>query len=203
MCIRDSCEVRLCSAQAASAGTAATGRECAGIGAWLWNNQVKKGAAATTVTVTSGAPTTDPTAGTAGTFTEANLKTAIQYCWEDGGEPNMVLVGAHNKQLASAFSGIATQYRDNPQAGPATIIGAADICVSDFATVNIVPSHFSPANNVYVLDTSTWEVLFLQPFKQEPLAKTGHSIRRMISAEYTLKASSPEANAKIYTTTTS
>jgi hypothetical protein len=196
-------EARLCSNQAAAAGDATTGRECAGIGAWLWNNKVDLGTANTTVTVTSGAPTTDPTAGTAATLTEANLKTAIQYCWTDGGEPNMVLCGAHNKQLISAFTGIATQYRDNPQAGPATIIGAADIYVSDFGTVNIVPSHFTPATEVFVLDTSTWEVLFLQPYKQEPLAKTGHSIRRMVSAEYTLKANSPEANAKIGTTTTS
>ena len=201
--LKNDVEKRLCSTQAASAGTAATGRECAGIGAWLWGNQVKKGAAATTVAVTSGAPTTDPTAGTAGTYTEANLKTALQYCWEDGGEPNMVLVGAHNKQLNSAFTGIATQYRDNPQVGSATIIGSADVYVGEFDTVSIVASHFTPANNVYVLDTSTWEVLFLQPFTIDALAKIGHSVRKMVSAEYTLKANYPNANAKIYSTTTS
>ena len=200
--LKNDVEKRLCSTQAASAGSAGAGRECAGIGAWLWGNDVKKGAAATTVTVTSGAPLTDPTAGTAGTYTEANLKTALQYCWEDGGEPNMVLVGAFNKQRNSAFTGIATQYRDNPQVGSATIIGSADVYVGEFDTVNIVASHFTPTNNVYVLDTSTWEVMFLQPFAIEPLAKTGHSIRKMVFAEYTLKANYPNANAKIYTTTT-
>lgn len=196
-------EKTLCGTQAADGGSAATARAAAGIAAFIWNNQVKKGSAATTVTVTSGAPTTAPTAGTAGTLTEANLKTAIQYCWEDGGDPNMVLVGAHNKQLISAFSGIATQYRDNPQAGPATIIGAADVYVSDFGTVNIVPSRFTANNNAYVLDTSTWEVCYLQSIQQRPLAVTGHSDRRMIFAEFTLKARSPEANAKVYSTTTS
>ena len=196
-------EKTLCGIQAADGGSAATARATAGIAAFLWNNQVKKGAAATTVTVTSGAPTTAPTAGTAGTFTEANLKTAIEYCWTDGGEPNMVLVGGHNKQLASAFGGIATQYRDNPQAGPATIIGAADVYVSDFGALNIVPSRFTNTANVYVLDTSTWEVCYLQPIQKKPLAVTGHSDRQMIFSEFTLKANSPEANAKIYTTTTS
>lgn len=201
--IKRDIEKTLCGTQAADGGSAATARACGGLAAFLWNNQVKKGAAATTVTVTSGAPTTAPTAGTAGTFTEANLKTAIQYCWDDGGEPTMVLVGSHNKQLASAFSGIATQYRDNPQAGPATIIGAADVYVSDFGTVNIVPSRFTATNNVYVIDPTTLEVRYLMPIKQEPLAKTGHSERRMISTEFTLRVNSPEANAKIYTTTTS
>lgn len=196
-------ETRLCSTQAAVVGTAATGRECAGIGAWLWTNQVKKGTAATTVAVTSGAPSTNPTAGTAGTFTEANLKTAISNCWDQGGDPNLVMVGSHNKQLASGFSGIATQYRNNPQTGPGTIIGAADVYVSDFGTVNIVASRFSPAANVYVLDMEYWSVAYLDPIKSKPLAKTGHSDRRMIWAEYTLCAKAPDASAKVYTTTTS
>lgn len=196
-------EKTLCGTQAADGGSAATARASAGIAAFLWNNQVKKGTAATTVTVTSGAPTTAPTAGTAGTFTEANLKTAMQDAWDDGGDPSMVLVGGHNKTLASAFSGIATQYRDNPQVGQAAIIGAADVYVSDFGTVNIVPSRFTATNNVYVLDPDTWECCYLQDMQQSPLAKTGHSERRLIFAEFTLKAKSPEGNAKIYTTTTS
>lgn len=196
-------EKRLCSTQAAAVGTAATGRQCAGIGAWLWTNQVKKGSAATTVAVTAGAPTTDPTAGTAGTFTEANLKTAISNCWTQGGSPNMVLVGSHNKQVASGFSGIATQYRQNPQKGPGVIIGAADVYVSDFETVNIVPSRFTPTDNVYVLDMEYWEVKYLDPIQKKPLAKTGHSDRQLIWAEYTLCAKAPDSSSKIFTTTTS
>ena len=115
----------------------------------------------------------------------------------------MILVGAHNKQLISTFSGIATQYRDNPQVGPATIIGAADVFVSDFGTVNIVPSRFTATDNLYCLDTSTWSVDYLRPIQKNELAKTGDSDRVQILAEYTLKAESPEANGKVYTLTTS
>ena len=196
-------ETTICGSQAADGGSAATARACGGLGVFIWNNQTKTGDTQTTVTVTSGAPTTAPTAGTANTFTETHLKTTLQACWNDGGEPNMVLVGGHNKTIASAFSGIATQYRDNPQAGPATIIGAADVYVSDFGTVNIVPSRFTDLDTVYVIDTSTLELRYLQPISQEPLAKTGHSDRRMISAEFTLRVNSPEANGKIYSVTTS
>lgn len=196
-------ETRLCSTEAAAVGTAAGARELAGVGAWLWNNQVKKGAAATTVAVSAGAPTTDPTAGTAGTFTEANLKACVAACWNDGGQPNLVLVGSHNKQLASAFGGIATQYRDNPQKGPGVIIGAADVYVSDFGTLNIVASRFTPANNVYVLDPEYWEAAFLRPISQSPLAKTGDSERREILCEVTLVAKNPSSSGKVYTTTTS
>lgn len=196
-------EKALCGTQASTAGAAAGARQIAGIGAWLWTNQVKKGAAATTVAVTSGAPTTAPTAGTAGTFTEANLKTLIASCWTEGGDPGMVLVGSHNKQIASGFSGIATQYRDNQQVGPGVIIGSADIYVSDFGQHRIVPSRFTALNNVYLLDMEYWEVAYLRPITQTQLAKTGDSERRQILAEYTLCAKAPSSSGKVYTTTTS
>jgi hypothetical protein len=201
--IKRDIEACFCGTQAAAVGTAAGARASAGLGAWLWNNQTKKGAAATTVAVSSGAPTTAPTAGTAGTFTEANLKSTIAACWEDGGSPTMVLVGSHNKQLASAFGGIATQYRDNPQTGPGVIIGAADVYVSDFGQLNIVASRFTTAANVFVLDLEYWEAGYLRPISQKPLAKTGDSERREILCEVTLVAKNPASSGKVYTTTTS
>lgn len=194
-------ERRLCSDQAANVGTAATGRECAGIGSWLWDNQTKTAGAQTTLTVTSGAPATDPTAGSDVAFTESHLKSNIALCWNDGGDPNLILVGAIDKQRASAFSGIATQYRDNPQVGPGVIIASADIYVSDFGQHNIVASRFTETDIVYVLDTEYWEVCYLQPIQQDELAKTGHSDRRMVFAEYTLQASNPSSSGKIYSTT--
>ena len=196
-------ERRLCSDDAASAGSAALARELAGVGAWLWDNQVQKGGLATTVTVTSGAPTTDPTAGSAGTFTEANLKTAIEATWNDGGNADLILVGSFNKQRASAFGGIATQYRDNQQIGPGVIIASADIYVSDFGQHSIIASHFTENDIVYALDTEHWEVCYLRGIRQQQLAKTGDSDRRQIITEVTLEACEPKANAKIYTTTTS
>lgn len=196
-------ETGLCGTQAASAGGAATARELAGIGSWLWTCNYETGASSTTPTVTSGAPTTDPTAGTAATFTEAMLKSVIKQCWDAGGDPSLVLCGSFNKQVASAFGGIATQYRDNQQTGPATIIAAADVYVSDFGQHQIVASRFSPATNVYVLDLEYWEVAYLRPIQTNELAKTGDSDQRQLVAEYTLKALQPDASGKVYTTTTS
>lgn len=195
-------ERRLSSDDAALVGTAATARELAGIGAWLWDNQVKKGAA-TTITVTSGAPTTDPTAGTAGTFSEANLKSVIKSCWDDGGDANLILLGSFNKQLASTFSGIATQYRDNPQVGPAVLIGAADVYVSDFGQHSIVASRFTETDIAYAIDTEYWKTAFLRGIRQTPLAKTGDSERRQIITEVTLEACEPLSSGKVYTLTTS
>lgn len=197
-------ESALLGIQPAVAGSASTARACAGVGRWLWTNQVKQGAA-TTPAVTSGAPTTASTAGTAGTFLEADLKAAVKAAWDQGGNPGVVIVNSFNKQKASAFTGIATQYRDNAGAnpGPATIVAGADVYVSDFGTHQIVADRFAPTNNVYVLDLEYWNYAVLRDVTEEPLAKTGDSDRTQLLVEYTLEACAPSASAKIYTTTTS
>ncbi len=194
-------ESALLGTQAATAGAAASAAALAGVACWLFGNQVQKGATATTPAVTSGAPGTAPTAGTTAAFAETDLKSAIQLCWTDGGDPNVIMVRAVDKQLASAFSGIATQYRDNPQVGPAAIIGAADVYVSDFGTHQIVANRFMPAGNVYVLDMEYWSVSYLRPIQRQELAKTGDSDRALLLAEYTLCAKEPDSSAKVYTTT--
>lgn len=197
-------ESALLGLQAATAGAAASARTLAGLGCWLWTNQVQKGTTATTPTVTSGAPLTAPTAGTAGTFVEADLKEAVKKCWDQGGNPTVVMTGSFNKQQASQFAGIGTQFRDvqPSEVMPGSIVGAADIYVSDFGQHQIVANRFMPSNNVYVLDMEYFEVAYLRPIQQEDLAKTGDSDRKLLIAEYTLCAKEPDSSAKIYTTTT-
>jgi len=197
-------ESALLGVQPADDGSAATARALAGVGRWLWDNQVRKDATATTPAVTSGAPTTTITPGTTGTFVEDDLKSIVKQCWDNGGNPTVVMTGSFNKQVASAFSGIGSLYRDvQPSAlMPGTIMGAADIYVSDFGQHQIVANRFMPANNVYALDMEYFEVAYLRPIQQEDLAKTGDSDRKLLIAEYTLCAKEPKSSGKIYTTTT-
>jgi len=198
-------EKTLTSGQRGYAGSAAAARTSAGLGTFLWTNRVRatgSGATASVIARTSGAPISAVLhSSTTTTLVEADLKTSIANCWTQGGDPNMVLVGATTKQKISAFSGIATQYRDNPQTGPATIIGAADVYVSDFGTVSIVPTRFTEARIAYVLDTSTIEVKYLRPIQMHDLAKDGDSTRKQILAEYTLCVKSPSANSGILSLT--
>lgn len=192
-------EKAISSDNAASAGSTSTARKLAGVGSWLWDNEIVVNTSATTVAITSGAPTTAGQAGTTtSAFVESRLKEALAAAWTDGGDPDLILVNSTNKQLASAFAGIATQYRDNSgKAGPATIIGAADVYVSDFGTHNIVASRWLPGTSALCLDTEYWSVNYFRPIQQEPLAKTGDSDKRLILAEYTLVAKAPSSSAKV------
>lgn len=205
--IKRDLESSLTSRNKAAAGDSASAATMAGLGAWLFGNVVKPTAnsSGTTAVITSGAPTTAVSAGTAGTFIESDLKSCIKLCWDDGGDPGVVMVGAFNKMQASAFSGIGTQFRDvQPNAtSPGTIVGSADLYVSDFGTHQIVANRFQQAAEVYVLDLEYWSVDFLYPFRQEPLAKTGLSDRVLISTEVTLAALNPNASGKVFNVTTS
>jgi hypothetical protein len=192
-------EISLLGTQGAVAGSAGVARELAGFGTWCWQNAHETGAVdtLTVATVTSGAPTTDVVKGTGEAFDEADLKAALALCWDEGGDPNMVLAGSVNKQLMSTFSGIATQYRDNVNAAPATIIGAADVYISDFGQVNIVASRDMEVDVVYVVDMNCVSVDYLRGFNVSELAKTGDSTIKQIVCEATLRVDSPFANAII------
>lgn len=198
-------ESALLSNNAGTAGAAASARVCAGLGTWLFTNVVAKGADATTPAVTSGVPNTAVTAGTAGTVAEADLKSVIKQCWDNGGNPTVIMAGSFNKQQMSQFSGIGTQFRDvQPDVlMPGSIVGAADVYVSDFGTHQIVANRFQPAGTIYALDMEYFEVAYLRPIQQEDLSKTGDSDRKMLLAEYTLVAKEPTSSGKIYTVTTS
>ena len=80
---------------------------------------------------------------------------------------------------------------------------AIDVYVSDFGELQIVPSRHIRPRDVFVLDPSYASVAYLQTAKQEPLAKTGHSERRLISVEYGLQVGSQKAHGFIADCSTS
>jgi hypothetical protein len=189
--------------QNSSAGSSAIARNLGGLEAWLSTNETKNTSAdatATTPGFSSGTVGSPIDGTTQTTITEANLKLAIQKSWTQGGDPRMVMAGPVNKQYISAFTGIATQYRNNPQVGPATIIGSADVYVSDFGTHNIVPNRFTRERTVLVLDMDYLSVAYLRPMQQMKMAKTGDAEKRLMLCEYTLVVKNEAASAKITNT---
>lgn len=178
-------ESSLTSNNASVAGAAGTARQSAGFEAWIQTND-SRGAGGANTAFTGGiqAAATD---GTQRVYTETLLKDVLQLCWTNGGEPTMVMVGAFNKKQMSGFVGIADQVRDTGNKR-ATIVGAADVYVSDFGQLDIIANRFSRTRSALVIDPSMWKLAYYQRFKTEDLAKTGHSDRKMLSVEYTLES---------------
>ena len=194
-------ESALLANQAAVAGNTTTARRTAGLPAWLTSNtDFGSGGADPTVGST---PTAARTDGTQRAFTETLLKNVVAEVWNSGGTPKMLMVGSFNKQAASAFAGIATKFRDVPAGQQAQIIGAADVYVSDFGTINIVPNRFQRARDAFVVDPEYASLAILRPIQQTELAKTGDAEKRLMLVEYGLKVSNQAAHGIVADLTTS
>jgi len=203
-------ESTLTSNSVAVAGGNTTARTTAGFGSWIITNSYSGAGTLAAAPVMSGGagsldgyPTTASVAGTARAFTETLLKTAVQGVWTQGGDPKVLMVGPYNKTVVSGFTGIATRFRDVPAGSQAEIIGAADVYVSDFGTVNVVPNRFQPESTAYVMDPEYASCAYLRNFRTEVLAKTGDAEKRMIIVEYGLKVRQQKSHAAVRDLTTS
>lgn len=169
---------------AASAGSSGTARQTAGLPAWLRTNADRgaTGADGTTSGAgTSGYPDAAATDGTQRELTETLLKSVIASCWDEGAEPSIVMVGSQAKQKISTFSGNATRFKE---AEDSKLNAAIDVYISDFGELQVVPNRFQRARDVFILDPSYARVGYLKNTTQTELARTGHSERRLISAEW-------------------
>ena len=202
-------EAALTQNNASTAGSAASAPLMASFESWIASSatavgnyfSVGTGTAQTTIGYDASAfvPVTAPTDSTvAGTLTEASLKYVIKECWVKGGQPSMVIVGAAVKQkISGSFTGIATRFKDVKGDTEASIIAGADVYVSDFGSINIVPSRFSRDRTVLVVDPEYCAIASLRGFRMERLAKTGDSDKAQLLGDYCLEMRQPLSCGKI------
>jgi len=167
----------------AAAGNTTTARGTASLQAFIKTNvdMQTNGANPSYTTVPTGARSD----GNVRTFTETILKNVIQQVWTSGGTPKILMTGPVNKQRVSGFSGIASaRYNLNGGDRPATIIGAADIYVSDFGQVQVVPNRFQRERDAFIIDPDYAKMVMLRPYQQIELAKTGDAEKRMLIVEW-------------------
>ena len=179
---------------ARSAGSASAGRVTAGLGAWISTN-VNKAGDGTNPTAVDGSDARND--GTQRDFTEAMLKDVMQKAYTAGGNPSMLMVGPYNKTVVSGFAGIAAQRYQAPTDGPTTIIGAADVYLSDFGALTVVPNRFSRERDAWCLDTEYASIATLRPIQAVDLAKTGDAEKKMLICETGLKVSNEKAHGLI------
>lgn len=178
-------ETALLANSGAVAGDATTARVTGGLGAFLKTNVAK--ASDGTQPVWTTIPTDPRNDGTQRDFTETLLKTAMESCYTAGAEVSMLMVGAYNKQVASTFAGIAEQRFNVKGDAPTSIIGAADVYVSDFGNLAIVPNRFQRARDAWLIDPDECKQSTLRPYQVETLARTGDAQKRLVLIEQGLQ----------------
>jgi len=197
--IKTDAELRFTGNKAAVAPASGTPGETAGALAFIVTNSYL-GSTGTQPTYSGGTTVGYPNAaagnGTQRTYTETLLKTALADCWKKGGNPTMVITDVAHKQIAAAFSGLATARRESGDKR-LTIVAGADIYVSDVGEVQFVPSRFCSARDALVIDPNYWAVAELDPLKVIDLAKTGLATRKAMYQEVALVSRNEAASAAI------
>ena len=187
-------ETILLSNQGRSAGTSTVARKLGSLLSWIKTNSSVGSGGADPATI--GVSTR--TDGTQRTFTEALLKTVVAEVFDSGGSPKILMVGSAGKQKVSSFAGIAAQRYMAPSNTPTTIIGAADVYMSDFGTMSVVPNRFMRTRDALVLDPEYAALAYLRPFQTNDLAKTGDSENTQLLAEVTLEVKNEAAHGGIF-----
>jgi len=195
--IKRDMETSLLSNQTATDGNSSTARKLGGLQAWLATNGDFG-----TSGVAGASGTTSRTDVTNRTFTETILKTVVKEVYASGGNPKVLMVNPAHKQLVSAFTGIAAQRFMAPANTPTTIISAADVYLSDFGSISVVPNRFMTSTNscdetAFIVDPDMAAVAYLRPFQTNELAITGDNESTQLLAEYTLEVRNEAAHGII------
>lgn len=209
--IKRDAEAILLNNQASTAGDSTTASKLGGLPSWLETNTSRAsdgddGGYSSSSQLTVAA--TDTT-GSGRTFTETLLKGVMQSAFTNGGNPTILMLGPYNKgQFSNAtnFPGIATlrsNVAQNSKAQMATVIGAADVYLGDFGTLQVVPNRFQRESDAFLIDPEYAKLATLRPMQSWELAKVGDSERRQMLHEVTLEISNEAAHGVVADLTTS
>ena len=171
--------------------SSSSARKLGAILSWLKTN-TSKGTSGTDPTTIGVSTRSD---GATRTFTEQLLKDEVAAAFDSGGNPTMLVVGSGLKQKVSSFAGIAAQRYMAPGDQPTTIIGAADVYMSDFGTLSVVPDRFMRTRDALLIDPEYMALSYLRPFQTNDLAKTGDSEKTQLLCEFTLEVRNEAASA--------
>lgn len=179
----------LCSNQRGAAGATGTARKLRALSAFNNTNTNRytastsgtKGKNATAPTSATGAPTD---AGNTRALTELLMKGVLATAYNAGAEISHAMVGPHNKQVISTFAGRSSS---REMVDKNKILGAADVYMSDFGDIKILPNIFGRERECVLLDPDMVSIDWLRPVFSKDLAVTGDSERGMIVGEYTLR----------------
>lgn len=166
-------------------------RKSRGLRGWVVDNNSK----AADATLASYTNNTGYTAGTTRAFTETLMKSVLQQCYTNGGEPDVIMMPPAIKQVFSTFSGNSTRFDKSEDA---KLYAAIDFYYGDFGTLEAVPNRFMATSDVFLLQTDKLAVAYLRPFQTAELAKTGDAERRMIVVEYAMECRAPKAHGAVY-----
>ena len=109
----------------------------------------------------------------------------------------MVVMSPNHKGVFSTFTGIAVNRYQVGKKEQGRIVGGADVYMSDFGELEIVPHYLmAGATDVHLINTEYGEVVFLDGFRTQEIGTTGDSQKNLITADVTFAVRAPSAFGK-------
>lgn len=183
----------------AVAATTAVAGKLGSLSVQLYTN-TSHGVGGSTASWTSGAPTVAATAGTGRVMTAAQLSAVQQSIFTASGvQPDAIYLAPAHKVVFSAFTGIATNRLDlKSKAVQGAVVAGADVYIGDFGSIQVIPHYMmAGSTDAFILNTDYIDVAFLDGVKVNDLAKTGDSMRILVTMDATLSVRSSAAQGKI------
>jgi hypothetical protein len=201
--LRTDMEAILLSNQAslAGSGNGATNRKLGGFRAWIATNDSVAGSSGGFNTGTGIVDAA--TNGSQRAFTKTILDAVILSTYNAGGSPKTLMVSPYVKTVFSTFmadANVAPQRYETPSKGQTTIVAAADMYLSDFGPVSVVPNRqmaragAAVARNAFLIDPRMVSLGVFDDIQLAKPAKTGDAEKRVLVTEYTLLVNNEAAH---------
>jgi hypothetical protein len=194
-------------ASTAGSGNGATNRKLGGFRAWLATNDSIGGGGGASGGFNSSTSVVDAaTNGTQRAMTKALLDATILSTYNAGGVPKTLMVSPYAKTVFSTFmsdTNVANQRYETPKSGQTTIVAAADMYMSDFGPVSVVPNRqmaragATVARNAFLIDPRMVSLGVFDDISLEKPAKTGDAEKRVLITEYSLLVNNEAAHGVI------
>lgn len=203
--LRIDMEAILLSNQASNAGSGngATNRKLGGLRAWLATNDSLGSGGASGGFNSSTSVVDAATNGTQRAFSKTILDAVILSATNAGGMPKTLMVSPYVKTVFSSFmsdSNVAAQRFAANGKGQTTIVAAADMYLSDFGTISVVPNvqmaraGATVARNAFLIDPRMVKLGVFDDIQLVKPAKTGDAEKRVLVTEYTLLVNNEAAH---------
>jgi hypothetical protein len=146
----------------------------------------------------------ETTSGTARALAISYIDSVMKLAYEDGGQPDMLLLNPTNKKnfstLAASDSGVVVNQLNSTTPKPGVLVGTTSMYLTDFGMLEVIVDRFAPNDAVWLLDSDYLEFGTLKGrnFRTEAMAKTGDAENFQMLTEWTLKMPAPKAHGAVY-----
>jgi hypothetical protein len=166
-----------------------TARNTRGLEHWITTNAFYGATGANPVSAT--APITP---GTPRAFTEAMLGDAMQQTYDNGGEPDKLLMGSYIKRVFSTFVG---RHDSRRTVDTDEVVASVDFYVSDFGEVKAYPCRNITKSTVIGWDKDYSKTAYYRKLERIDIGTIGDATTKLMVSEYGLQCSNEAAHFKI------